>query len=391
MGKIGILTYHNNENCGAILQAYSLCRAMSDIFGQNVEVIDYRTKSKERNRKSQLVVSRRPLRIGSRIKDRNKVEGFIEFELPTSENSIVTDNHEEAVEWLENQNYDILVTGSDEVWKLSSGGIDNILAKIFPSRPFPNLYFLDPNLSAMKVAYAASANETDIGQMDPEISGQIREHLGAYDAISVRDRHTERMVKEFGVAEASRVPDPTILVDLPQRDVEDILLKNGVDMNKPILGFHGSDLEILGEICQHYQHQGYQVVTPKESKYADVELKGEVDPFEYHSLYTHFNLTVTTSLHSTIFSLKHGTPFATIDINKRYDSLESKTHSLLDDFGMLDRHFNATDGDTSKFFGRIAEVERELDHAEVSERTSQLEKRGKDFLEEVKQTYEKNY
>jgi hypothetical protein len=52
MSKIRILTYHNNENGWAILQAYSLCKALSELFFKNVEKVEYRTKANEQSRRN---------------------------------------------------------------------------------------------------------------------------------------------------------------------------------------------------------------------------------------------------------------------------------------------------------------------------------------------------
>ena len=46
--KIGILTFHRAENFGATLQAYALQTYLSQL-GNDVEIIDYRCTSIERN------------------------------------------------------------------------------------------------------------------------------------------------------------------------------------------------------------------------------------------------------------------------------------------------------------------------------------------------------
>lgn len=51
MIKIGILTFHNNENKGVVLQAFALQGRLSNHFNCDADVVEYRTKSKERSRK----------------------------------------------------------------------------------------------------------------------------------------------------------------------------------------------------------------------------------------------------------------------------------------------------------------------------------------------------
>ncbi len=383
MSRIGILTYHNNENRGAILQSYALCHALETSLDVTAEVIEYRTESKEWGRTRPLLITHRPWRIPARIRDRRTVERFFENELPRSRNSISTDSHKEAVAWLNDQDYDAIVTGSDEVWKITEKDQTRLQSLLYPSRPFPNLYFLDPDISALTFSYAASANTTDLEALDDDTVDTFRQHLNAYNHISVRDRHTKQLVEGLGVENAHLVPDPTLMTELPTREVTELLEKRGVDLNQPIVGFHGSDNTIFKKICDQYCDRGYQVVATTASRFADVNLKGLLDPLEYYSAYQHFDMVVTSSLHSTIFSLKHGVPFATIDTRSVYENLESKTYSLLTDFDLLDRHIDAVDGDASKFHENRDALEQHPDAEHIQSRIDALQEKGYAFLEQV--------
>lgn len=391
MNKIGILTYHNNENRGAILQAYALCKAINETFSCEAEIIEYRTKSKEKSRRNSIFHTNEVNKLITGYKDRRLVEKFFKSELNTSDESIVTNDHAQAVRWLERQDYDILFTGSDEIWKVANSDDSGLLPPIFPSRPFPNLYFLDPNLSATKAAYAGSANTTDPSNLSEEELDTLKTHLNGYDHVSVRDAHTQELVSELGVDPVYKVPDPTILVDIPTTNVETTLEENGINTDEPILGIHNQGAKHVFEpICEHYRDRGYQIVTPTSADYADLELVAKVDPFEYYSTYEHFDIVVTGSLHSTIFSIKHGTPFVTIDTRDVYENIESKTHSLLDDFELLERHIDAVDGDASEFYDRTAEFEQPLDQDHIQNRINELRNKGCDFLRGLKDNEEKN-
>lgn len=387
MSRTGILTFHNNVNKGAILQALALSETLSEILGGDVELVEYRTESKETAQRYGPFLTRRPWTIPRRLWDRRKVERFIDAEFDRSPTSLVTDDHGEAVAWLEDLGYDILVTGSDEVWKVLPSEDGGLRSRLRPSRPFPNLYFLDPELSATKVAYAASGNLTDLTALSEAETATLERHLAAYDAISVRDRHTEALLDELGVTDVHRVPDPTLLVEFPAVDPTSILVDRGIDPGEPILGFHAPDHPVFEGICGEYRARGYQVVTPTSSAFADVELAGVVDPFEYYALYDAFDMVVTNSLHSTIFSLKHGTPFATFDVSERYANVESKTESLLRDFELMGRHVDAIDGDASTFYTDRASLERPPDADDVRARIEVLQRRGFDFIESVKEDY----
>ncbi|WP_122088219.1 polysaccharide pyruvyl transferase family protein [Halalkalicoccus subterraneus] len=389
MPKIGILTFHNNENRGAILQSYCLQKSLSQIFSEDVEIVDYRTKSKEISRISKIFFPKHPQKTINQIKDRCIVNNFSSSSLSTSKKTITTDTHEEAVSWLEKQKYGLLFTGSDEIWKIAKDD-SKIRSYLRPSRPFPNLYFLDPQISAMKVAYAASANKTNLETLTQSQQETMREHLSAYNYISVRDRHTQELLGDLGLKNVYKVPDPTLLVDIPEGDAKAILLKNNINLEKPILGYHGPSNKLGKEICDHYKGKGYQIIAPTTSKYADLELRGKVDPFEYYTMYKHFDMVVTSSLHSIIFSLKHRTPFVTLETDKAYANMESKTHSLLNDFSLLNRHIDAVNDDILDIGEKIDSFEQQMDDEQITKRTIELRNEGLEFIHKIKKNYERN-
>lgn len=383
MARIGILTFHNNENRGAILQAFGVCELLENYLNTDAEIIEYRTAAKESSRKRSLFATKRPNTILNRIRDRQIVEEFFETHLRTSEDSIITDNHEEAVAWLQEQEYDLLVTGSDEVWKISEEG-NKLGSFLFPSRPFPNLYFLDEALPQTKLSYAASANMTKVDALPENKIEMLRKHLRSYDYISVRDSHTKRIIEDLNIGEVTQVPDPTLMIDIPTPCVERLLKKHDINLDEPILNIHAPDVPIFEQLSKEYRDRGYQIVTTRTSPYADIEFHGVVDPFEYFSLYQHFDLTITSSLHSTIFSLKHAVPFATIDVNTTYQDVDSKTYSLLKDFDLLERHIDAVNSDKSVFYEQMDKIEQPLDQAHINSRTEALQKQGYAFLDQIK-------
>ena len=380
MSRVGILTFHNNDNRGAILQAYALSEFMNEEFNLEAEVIEYRTEAFEKSRWRRKFITKRPKNIIKRIHDDAIVEYFIRNEMSTSDASIVTDNYSDAVKWLEKQNYAGIITGSDEVWKIRNMGIRGL---VVPPRPFPNLYYLGKSLSAEKFSYGASANRVDVDSLSADSMDMIRGKLQSFDLISVRDNHTVDFVDKILGESPKLVPDPTLLVELPKKDVNHILSRNGIDLSQPILGIHAYDHPIFEKICNHYRTKGYQIIAMTESEYADVELLGIADPLQYYSMYKHFDMVVTNSLHSTIFSIKHGIPFATIDVDRKYQKLESKTFSLLRDFDMLDRHIDAVVKGGGEFFQKIENLEDKFNQRTVNKRIELTAKSGYDFLDQA--------
>lgn len=380
--KVGILTYHNNENKGAILQAYGLSTIIDKLTDCNkVEVIDYRTLSKEITRLRPFLLTKHPTLIPARVKDYVLCEGFLKSDIPMSDIKIITNSHKKAIEEIEALDYDVLVVGSDEVWKIrNKDGLDSILT---PTRPFPSPYFLDPSVSATKVSYAASANRTDIEKLKPDQRDEFFNFISSFEYISVRDNYTEEILKKIGIEDIHRVPDPTLMTEIPSVDIYPILAKNDINIDQPILGIHTDQSPIFEKIANQYRDRGFQIVSPTYSPYADINLKSEVNPFEYYSLYDQFDMVVTSSLHSTIFSMKNSTPFVTVDVSSHYQDKESKTHSLLNDFSMLDRHYDAVENTGEELFDRLKGYEKSLNEEHISKRIASLQADGLKFLSTI--------
>lgn len=389
MNRIGILTYHNNDNKGAILQSWCLSRVLQESnSGVKVDVIDYRTCSKEIGRLSSVITTRKISQIPDRYRDWRICEKFLEEDLPTSGTKIQTDKHSKAVSQLKNMNYDVLFVGSDEVWKINPTGSG--IPILSPTRPFPNLYFLDNTIRAKKVSYAASANSLDPKSLTKERISEMQARLESFDLISVRDQYTEDLLRSWGFKDLHRVPDPTILCEIQTKEVEPIFNKNGIDIDEEILCIHGPNNQLFKDISDHFRGQGYRIISMTGSNLSDVDLLGQVGPFEYYTAYQYFDKVVTSSLHSTIFSLKHRTPFVTIDTSPIYRDKESKTHSLLKEFDMLERHFEVINRDVEDISNQIEVLEEPIDSQQVAQKIDHLQRSGKEFLNLVESEYEKN-
>ena len=315
--KIGILTHHQVHNEGAILQAYAQSQNLKHLGGE--EIVDYRFKQTEDFQKRVEPPARYEL-----------FENFINTKLPLSKYRLVSDNYEEAIEFV--SEYDALVVGSDEVWKTEAGGY---------SKPFPNIYWLHPKLKAKKIALAASANRLVYGKLDSTTLSKMRSLLKEFDLLGVRDQHTLNLLKSFGL-EGIKVPDPTILFDFPDIDLRDRLIKKGVNFKKPLLGLRINKKadrkhKGLAKFIPRAKKTHQVIAVSYHSKYADIYLD-DLNPFEWASVFKYFNHFVTVSYHGLIFSLKNNIPVAVIDVDKRYKTTQSKGKDLLTDLNLMSLH-----------------------------------------------------
>lgn len=378
MKKIGILTYHNNGNRGAILQGYCLAVSIKGKLNQEkIEITDYRTLGKEIKRLIGADITRHTPKIFLRkITNYNTCTKFLKKENMLSSNKIITNSHKKAIQFLKNKDYGMIVVGSDQVWTKEERN-----TTLPTNRPFPNAYYLDPSLKCLKVSYAASANGVDYHSLSESQIETYRKHLSAFDKISVRDQHTEELLVKIGVSEVNRVPDPTLLMDLPDSDLKDVLIDVGISLEKPIVGIYQCG-KMSKKIADHYREKGYQVVALYKSQKADFELFTKIDPLEYYSVHRYLDFVVSGSLHSTIFSIKNGTPFVTLDYSD--SNLIDKKETLLEEFSLLDRHINiSSEEDFEDVIERIEKCEKELNEGDINRRLDKMKEKGLNYIEEL--------
>lgn len=125
MKKIGILTFHNAYNFGAVLQAYALKEYLRDNSNCIVEIINYKNEQieKEKSRWDRLFnnnvvkeLARNFLTMPYYLKLDKAFSVFVHKYL-TTDNEIKKDE-------LSSLKYDLYVVGSDQVWNLALTGND---------------------------------------------------------------------------------------------------------------------------------------------------------------------------------------------------------------------------------------------------------------------------
>ena len=214
--KIGIITFHAAMNYGSVLQAFALQEYLRS-RGNDVRIIDFRSAAQRRlypgpisfsslyNTKRtlhRLLCGWKEIRFMS-----EKQAGFRAFasgRLRLTDKCFRTESCLRSYDW---SGFDMLVSGSDQIWNLSA--ID-----------FSKAYFLNFTERVRKVAYAPSAgphphvsgsvqdNSTSAsGILRSPMSG-VRDLLSCYEAISVREKSTADFLS---LGDVPVLPDPVLL------------------------------------------------------------------------------------------------------------------------------------------------------------------------------------
>ena len=338
--KIGILTFHSAMNEGAMLQAYALAKNLEErVTGAEVEVVDHRYRTK------QLAVY-----DNARTGRTEAMEAFLSEQLPLSRRRFFTDDHRDTFRYL-NENYDTVVVGSDEVWKLRYtrrlGGLIAAQESVWHT-PFPNAYWPDQGVKIRKISYAASVGDTNWLEIPKHHVWRIRRILDDFSLLGLRDRRTRDFLRWLypGQDRGEWVPDPTFSVDLlagVDRDrVKAKLEEYGVDFSRPRLGIAVQNSKLMRRSVQRFRDQGYQVIGMSVLNHlSDVKLFSRgLSPLEWLAAFGCFDLCLTQRMHPAIACLLNNTPFVALDFYKNSLDETTKFRDLLSSFGLMDYYYD---------------------------------------------------
>lgn len=380
--KIGVLTYFWDENPGTILQAYCLSGALSSFFKTaHVDIINYRHAR-------HFYLIRNYLKIRRVYEDYTKKNIYHLFKkkyLNLSSNELISGDIKKSSEFIKSQEYDLIVVGSDTVWQVTKN-------KKLPG--FPNIYWLPERLGQTKqVTFAVSANITRVAGLSVDEKNKMAECLDRFELIGVRDCMTYELVKNiYGPGnKLVNVADPTFAYEPPLFDASEILIKKGVDLQKPLLAInYPARAPFCREIVAHYRSMGFQIVSLTTGfPYADYQVPC-LDPFQWASMFRNFSFVITDRFHGTIFSLKNNVPVLSVDWHPFRSDIEgnSKTLSLMKEFGLeKTNHINLCKQDIrlTSFIEQAERAKNNFDSEKVSGRIKLLKDSCSQYFKKVEE------
>lgn len=335
--RIGILTFIDTINYGALFQAYALETVLQQM-GHEVFLINYHNQTIIEREKGESIFSvrglLRSLVIGNGFKRKEKK--FKTFE--ASHFKITAICNDKTIAETCND-YDIIITGSDQVWNMQLTGNDLH-------------YFLDfENDAIHKVSYAPSFGE---GIIPERYIQQVAVLLGKFHALSVREASGQTLIKKISGLNAEIVLDPTLL--LPKDDWR-MLIGQQSFPNHYILVYLPHKKNDCFSFARKLQTMtGYPIIylsiSPRIIK--GVKTIYDASPQEWLGWIYHADYVVTGSFHGTAFSLNFEKQFFYESLKKggRVDNLVSLT-------GMEDRNI------------LNADIDNEIDYTVVNPKLKQ--------------------
>lgn len=320
--KIGIVTFHNAENYGAILQ----CTALKNVirhFGYQCEVVDYHNHAIEYDYKLKLsslvaggkkhpieTILRMPLKVlhlyTQRIRKRKFQNDIKNLCYPQPLDEIAPD---------------ILVFGSDQIWNPLLTGHDTFY-----------LGDIETNTTIRKIAYAAS-----LGFGNPCFLKSNKHLLCNFDAISVRESSLVETLSDVQI-HADVTLDPTLLLNKEQWD--SILSIPSESNRKPYVFAYGiRDKKATESSARRLADSlGLELVTA--CSFATFTIGeilntsgGYATVSQFVELIRNAAVVVTDSFHGTAFSVIYEKPFYSLKYGNTGDS---RAHSLLSQLNLLE-------------------------------------------------------
>jgi hypothetical protein len=296
MKRIGILTFNKVLNYGAFLQMYALQKKL-ELYKYDVAIIDYKNDVLKKNYRLFNIDTTSIRRFFKSIfsslifikKNYKRRKAFMNIYNKTIRHSIEYDSNE--------VNYDVLITGSDQVWNPKiTGGLDDV-------------YFLNfGNENVKRISYAASCGS--ISSID-KCKNEFKDKIAKINCISVRENNLKEYIENEFKLESTVVVDPTIL--LTKKEWESFLIKDKPIREKYIFAYSVGNANQLfyDTVNELAKKTGYLIVffdkndLKNNFKYRKKSLF-ECGPDEFINLLYYSEYVVTTSFHgfalSTIFN-----------------------------------------------------------------------------------------
>lgn len=343
MKKIGIVTFHRAHNYGAMLQACALVKKLKKISDSDVNLINYYNPKIYNQYKVIRPLSKNLIKSVGRLTDdivnyKKKKERFDNFEKFIKTNCEITEKYcmKDFDEEKNTNLFDILITGSDQVWNPKiTGGLSNIYTLNFGGD------------DKKRISYAASIGDTGIIE---NYKHDFSNKLSKLDYISVREEDAKNELSKIIDKKIEVVLDPTLLLT---RDEWNNELKNCNRCDdKYILAYVVAPdeeyIKIVNDLSEktglpiiHFgiKNPGYKNVLKSAYTEGPLEFVGYIKNAEY---------VVATSFHATVFSIIFNRKFFIIPHRKTgarvtnlLDKLkiEGRTFSNYEEFKNIDYDF----------------------------------------------------
>lgn len=356
MLKIGIITIHSDLNYGAALQAYALSAYLNEV-GYDAKIINY-IKIPNSPR-----VFKFPKNIAYKMMNALRHLRYRKF-LKKSLSDVTYNSLDEIMNGFK-EPFDIIISGSDQVWNPHCGGFVTKLNPVY------YIAFADKG-TYKKIAYASSVGSHVFSK---EEIPSVQKWLGEYSHLSTREIAGAQQLESFLNREVKVVLDPTLLLNHKQW----LKVANSIKIDgKYVLVYY---IDEIGEVVEYARRiadkNGWKVVmmSNTSARYPGVDINVPFcGPAEFLGLFDGAEYISTNSFHGTAFAINFQKDF--ISVIKRNSPQRAQT--LLKNVGLPER-----------LLTNIGDIDKLPDHIDYTEPMKKLELLRADSVEYLLNAIEK--
>ena len=302
-GHVGIITVHESNNCGALLQAFAL-QTVLEKLGYYAEFIDHNRFVTSKGETDHRIVSKKKKKTLGVLFSQAKGLYAIKKDGPLK-NKACTDfrnaylhiSKRKYTEITEIQNeppkYDAYICGSDQIWNPE---------RFINSSPF-FLSFVSDN--SIKISYAPSLG---VSVIPDHLQDEYRNLIQRLDYVSVREEDGVDLISNITKKDVACVLDPTFLLE--KESWLSIAKKERITNEKYLFCYflnYMSAYRIRKELNEYATRNKLKVVM-FQAKCASIDANWMpaygLGPSEFLSAIEHAELIITDSFHGTALSIK---------------------------------------------------------------------------------------
>lgn len=339
MKKVGIITFYSSNNYGALLQAYSLSKKIRELSA-DVSFVFFEDAPKQESIPANIPPFIRKVKEESNIRNQN-FDSFREQYLPGVRFYPDIDN-----------DFDIFVVGSDQVWNRDIVGPDD-------------RFFLSFASDSKKASYAANFGKVNGGGTDEETLSSLLYGFG--DRISVRETSGADYLSQIMNHDITVSLDPTLLTKK-----EDWLpfLEESVDEPYLLFIMLQNDMKLIkkAEALATEKNLRLRLLTVSYFPPAGFEPWSRVSVPHYLNMINNASYVVTSSFHGLAFSLIFQKQFEVWPLQGNMADRNGRMTDLLKSLGLSHRIEN---GNST------------IDYTEVSESIATMRTKSLEYLKKI--------
>ena len=297
--KIGILSYHNSVNYGAVLQILAL-KATLEKMGAEVSVVDYSAIASEYGQFSlrKAIENNGAIRALAKFAYFNliakkhiimKKEKFEEF---TREYFNLSPQYKSVDEFEKNNDFDVIICGSDQIWnpEITNG--------------FNPMLFCDFNSDRIKkYSYAASVGDVKIISSEDK-KNEFLNLIKNFHQIAVREKELAEFISENTSFNPLVTLDPTLLLDAGEYDKVEGNKKAKKDYVLIYqLARYPKTMEVAKQLAKENNLKIIEIINNPYIKNKNNLMEFSASPGEFVNLMKNAKYVITNSFHGTVFSI----------------------------------------------------------------------------------------